>query len=57
MDGVRLSVYINGITSEIHGVEAFHCSRWHIFTLVQPLDVGGKSVSLPVYEGEGLGPI
>jgi hypothetical protein len=47
MEGVRLSVTINGVCSNIHRIEAFHCSRWHIFIMVQRLDVDGDDTLRP----------
>ena len=36
MEGVCLSATIQGVTSEIHGVSAYHCADWHIFALIAP---------------------
>ena len=32
MEGVSLSATIKNVASEIHGVSAYHCTNWHIFT-------------------------
>lgn len=37
IDGVRLSVTIRGMQSEVHRVSAYRCSQWHIFTLIAPV--------------------
>jgi hypothetical protein len=37
IEGVRLSVTINGVQSEVHGVSAYRCRQFHIFTLIAPL--------------------
>jgi hypothetical protein len=37
MDGVRLSVTINGVVSPIHAVSAYQCGNWHVFTIVLPV--------------------
>ena len=46
MEGVRLSATINNVASEIHGVSAYHCTNWHIFTVI---------VSISSFEGVGQG--
>src|SRR4051794_32821547 len=33
VEGVRLSVTINGVQSEVHGVSVYRCRQWHIFAL------------------------
>ena len=38
MENVQLSVTFNGVPSQIHGVSAYHCQNWHVFTLIFPLD-------------------
>jgi len=40
MDGVRLSVTINGVVSPIHAVSAYQCGNWHVFTIVLPVVSG-----------------
>ena len=37
MDGVRLSVTINGVVSRIHAVSAYRCGNWHVFTILLPV--------------------
>ena len=37
LEGVRLSVRINGVQSGVHGVSAYRCNQWHIFTLIAPI--------------------
>ena len=37
LEGVRLSVTINGVQSGVHGVSAYRCNQWHIFTLITPI--------------------
>ena len=37
MDGVRLSVTINGVVSPIHAVSAYQCGNWHVFTILLPV--------------------
>ena len=34
IEAVRLSVTINGLQSEVHGVSAYRCNQWHVFTLM-----------------------
>jgi hypothetical protein len=34
MESVRLSATVNGVTSEVHGVSAYHCTNWHLFTVI-----------------------
>ena len=34
MEGVSLSATIKNVASEIHGVSAYHCTNWHIFTVI-----------------------
>ena len=41
--GVRLSVTINGIPSDVHGVSVFRCSSWHLFILIAPRGSLGPS--------------
>ena len=43
IERVRLSVTINGVTSDVHRVVAFRCPDWHIFMVVQPSDVDGDA--------------
>jgi hypothetical protein len=30
-------VTINGVQSEVHGVSAYRCNQWHLFTLIAPI--------------------
>ena len=48
MNGVQLTARINGVLSDVHGVSAFRCSHWHVFTVVTPKH------SIAPSDGEGV---
>lgn len=60
IEGVRLSASICGAVSCIHGVSAFHCSNWHVFTIFVPLGISVPpeiDTQRPVWPERGLSPI